>query len=132
MRAGKGNSGGRLPIDPGALLHGWVVVGITLLAGAAVLTTAGLVTEWEPVGGLLRSLTFLSVTLGGFAAGRKCKCKAWLNGVLTALGLFIVCSWAVNGASASGSWLAWLRTLLLMGFLGMVGGIIGGLNKSRS
>lgn len=126
MRAGKGSNGG-WPVDPRALLYGWFGAGVSLVVWAALLTVWGMLAEREPSAAVLRTLALLSVALGGYFAGRRCRCRAWLNGVLTAAGFCLALTW-LTGGIGEGPWL-WLRALLFLSFLGMVGGIIGGLKR---
>ena len=128
MRPGDRNHGGSFAIDPGALLHGWAAAAISVGVGAVLLTTAGILLDWEPSRMLLRSLSLVSMFLAGVFAGRRCRCRAWLNGMFTTVGLLAILGWLTEGFSQAG-WLFRLRTLLFMSFLGMLGGIIGGLKR---
>lgn len=71
-------------------------------------------------------LVHASVTGGAILAGRRCKRKAWLNGVAVGLVAFLILTWLGENQVLLATWL-WWRRLFRMGVMAVLGGILGGL-----
>ncbi len=120
---------GGIPIDVSAVVAGLVLMAVLLILSAAALTAAGITADLEPSARFLRILALVCITGGGCLAGKKCTSRSWLNGIVSALIGFAILAWLTGGPTEEITVWLWLRTLLLIAFLGMVGGIIGGLRK---
>lgn len=128
--ANRTNGGlGGVPIDARAVLSGLIMTAVLLILCSALLTAFGITAGMVPSVRLLRTLVFVCMAGGGYLAGRKCASRSWLNGILSALVGFILLAWLTGGPAGEATPWLWFRTILLVAFLGMVGGIIGGLQK---
>lgn len=129
VRPVKGNSGSGLPVDLSALLAGWIAAGVLLAGCALILTAVAVAADWEPNRAALRGGALISVLCAAWFAGRKCACRAWLNGITAAIGLMAVLGWLTGGFAPQTAWLAKLKSVLQTMLLGMVGGMAGGLSR---
>lgn len=134
MRTANRSNGGRgsIPIDPTALLYGITAMAAFLVICAILITIMGIAVEWEPSRAWLRGFALLCMGVGGMLAGRKCLSRAWANGLLTAVISFAALTWISGSFGVYTSVWGWIRSLLLSGFIGMVGGIIGGLKDKKA
>src|SRR5690554_667136 len=82
--------------------------------------------SWQCSTRLLSLFTHASVIGGAIWAGKRCGSKAWLHGLLVGMAAFLIFTWIGGNQTLFATWL-WLKRLLRMGFVAMLGGILGGL-----
>ncbi len=116
-------------LQPIAVLQGFIASQFFLLLISVVLAFAVYFSPWKASPKLLHVLAHAAVFAGAVWAGLRCQMKAWLHGILVGVLAFVVFSVVGYGGVPLSTWL-WWRRFLKMGFVAMLGGILGGLSRS--
>lgn len=105
---------------------------ILFLLCAFILSFFVYFSTWQLEAKLLRLLTRLCILLGGLWSGRSCRRRAWLHGMFVGMIAYFLLLW-LNGTSNLLFTFLWWKNLFSLAFIGLVGGILGGLinNKNR-
>ncbi len=115
-----------MQLRPLIILQGFVLSQLILFAVSVVLAIIVYSSSWQADKGMLSLLGHLSVFGGAILSGYRCHKRAWLHGIVVGILAFFVFSFAGHGGPLMATWL-WWKGLLKMGFVAMLGGIIGGL-----
>lgn len=112
-------------LQPVAILQGFFFTLVLLLFISISLAVVVYFSSWQASPKLLNLLAHLGVLGGAILAGRRCDKKAWCHGILVGVLAFLFLSWIGSGEVLV-TWL-WAKSLLKMGIVAMLGGILGGL-----
>jgi len=93
---------------------------------ALVLALVAYFSSWHYGDVVYRATTYLSVLIGALYMGLKLKSKLWLNGVLLGLIYLVVITAVQKNIALFIQWY-WLKQLLIVCGVGVLGSIIGGL-----
>ncbi len=126
----KNTSEGRLKtnLHPLAVLQGLLLMLLLLTLISFIMALFVYFASWRGHPRLLNVLTHLSVVAGALWAGSRCERKAWLHGLLVGVCAFLLLTWFGGNQGLFATWL-WLKRLMRMGFVAILGGILGGLAR---
>ncbi|NLJ74245.1 MAG: TIGR04086 family membrane protein [Firmicutes bacterium] len=111
-------------LDGLAVFEGLVIAFVLLIIVSFLLAILALLFDWQASTGLLNVITHACVLVGAVFTGRRCTCKAWLNGILLGIVSLVLITWF--GANKSFLTWLWFQRLFSMGFVAMLGAILGG------
>lgn len=117
-------------LRPLAIVQGFMLSLILLLLISLVLAATVYFSSWQANSRLLNILAHFAVFGGAILAGCRCHKRAWLHGIMIGVVVFFIFSWVGYGGSLFTTWL-WWKGLLKMGFVSMLGGILGGLFSTK-
>ncbi|NMB00503.1 MAG: TIGR04086 family membrane protein [Firmicutes bacterium] len=116
-------------LQPMAILQGVLCSFFFLIVLSIILAVVVYFSSWQPTAKLLSALAHLAIFAGSLCAGRRCKQKSWLHGIVAGILTFVILSFMGYGEVMVVSWLWWKR-LARLALFSMFGGIVGGLFKA--
>lgn len=115
-----------MQLRPLVILQGFILSQLLLFLVSIILASLVYFSSWQAGNGLLSILGNLGVFGGAIWAGCRCYKRAWLHGIAVGILAFSILSFVGHGGPLLMTWL-WWKGLLKMGFVAMLGGILGGL-----
>lgn len=115
-------------LKPMAVLQGLFLMLLLIILISLILALFVYFAAWQSNPRLLNVFTHLSVVGGAIWAGSRCGRKAWLHGLLVGVGAYLLLTWIGDNQELFATWL-WVKRLVRMSFVAMLGGILGGLAR---
>ncbi len=113
-------------LHPMALLQGVFLVVVLLMLLSLILALLVYFASWQGSPRLFSVLVHLAVVIGSVWAGNRCQRRAWFHGLCVGTAAFLLLTW-LGGNQGLFATVLWWKRLLRMAFLGLLGGILGGL-----